>query len=61
MIATSVPMFIVLALGCLVLNFFAFRATSNAAGHTPRRLLRMAAIWVTLIVGLTLLIGSLQS
>ena len=56
MIATTTPMLIVLALGCLVLNFFAFRSDAAAAGHGTRQKLQMAAIWVTIIAGLTFLI-----
>ena len=57
MIATTTPTFIVLALGCLVLNFFAFRSDAAAAGHGTRQKLQMAGIWLTIIMGLTFLIG----
>ena len=60
MIATTTPMLIVLALGCLVLNFFAFRSDAAAAGHGTRQKLQMAAIWVTIIAGLTFLIWRLR-
>lgn len=40
----------------LALNFFAFRSDARAAGHDRNKLLQMAAIWVTIIVGLTLAI-----
>ncbi len=56
MIATSGPMFVVLALGCLVLNIYAFRGDAAAAGHGARQKLQMAAIWVAIIVALTFLI-----
>jgi len=57
MIATTIPTFVVLALGSLILDYFAFRSNAAAAGHGTRRKLQMAAIWVTIIVGLTMLIG----
>lgn len=60
MIATTTPTFIVLALGCLLLNFFAFRSSAAAAGHGRRQKLQMAAIWLTIIVGLTFVIGLLR-
>ena len=57
MIATTTPTFIVLALACLVLNFYAFRSNTRAAGWGSTQKLRMAAIWVTIIVGLTLVVS----
>ncbi len=56
MIASSAPMLIVLALGCLVLNLYAFRSDAAAAGHGPRQKLQMAAVWAAIVVGLTFLI-----
>ncbi len=61
MIATTMPMFIVLALGCLVLNLYAFRASADDAEHGAKQKLQMAAVWVGLLAGLTLLIGLFQS
>jgi hypothetical protein len=55
------PMFIVLALGCLVLNLYAFRANADEAEHGTKQKLQMVAVWVTLIAALTLLIGMFQS
>lgn len=60
MIATTTPMFVVLALGCLVLNYFAFRSDADAAGHGPKQKLQMAAIWAGLLAGLALLISLFQ-
>lgn len=56
MIASSIPMYVILALGCLMLNIYAFRGDAAAAGHGTRRKLQMAAIWAVIIVALTLLI-----
>ncbi len=52
MIAYSNPMFAVLALGCLVLNFYAFRGDAAAAGHGRKQMLKMAAIWAVIITAL---------
>jgi|JI61114BRNA_FD_contig_31_4337401_length_738_multi_2_in_0_out_0_2 hypothetical protein len=60
MIATTTPMFIVLALGCLILNFYAFRSGTEAAGHGTKQKLQMVAIWVSVLTGLTLLISLFQ-
>lgn len=54
MIAFSTESMIALTIGCLVLNWFAFRADAVEAGHDRKQMLRMAAIWVTIIVGTTL-------
>ena len=54
MIAISTLVAIVLAIGYLVLNWFAFRADAAAAGHGLKQMLRMAAIWLGIIVGLAL-------
>ena len=56
MIATTTPTFIVLALGCLILSYFAFRSNAGTAVHGTRQKLQMAAIWFASIVGLTFLI-----
>ena len=53
MIAFSTESMIVLSIGCLVLNWFAFRADAAEAGHDRKQMLRMAAIWATIIVGAT--------
>ncbi len=60
MIATTMPMFVVAALACLVLNYYAFREDADIAGHGTKQKLQMVAIWVTIIVALTLLIGLFQ-
>lgn len=60
MIAFSDASMIVLAIGCLVLNFYAFRGDAAAAGHGRKQILQMAAIWASIIVGLTLLINYFQ-
>ena len=57
MIASTMPMFIVLAFGCLVLDWYAFRSNAEAAGHGRIQKLQMLAIWVTVIVALTFLIS----
>ena len=44
--------FAVIALGWLVLNFYAFRSDAAAAGHGRKQKLQMAAIWFTVIAGL---------
>jgi hypothetical protein len=61
MIAMTVPILIVGSLACLILNYFAFHSDAAAAGHGRKRMFQMAAIWITIIVGLTLLIGLFQS
>jgi hypothetical protein len=33
MIATTMPMFVVASLACVVLNYYAFRADADTAGH----------------------------
>jgi len=49
----STESLIVLAIGCLVLDWFAFRFNAAEAGHGRKQMLRMAAIWTTTIVGVT--------
>lgn len=44
------------AIMVLTINFYAFRSDAAAAGHDRRKLVQMAAIWVTIIVALTLAI-----
>lgn len=64
MIAPDQTIFIVMALALLVLNWFAFRADANAAGHDRRQMLKMAAIWVTIfavVTGVIILIGGKPS
>ena len=61
MIASTTPVFVVAALACLILSFYAFRSDADAAGHGTRQKVQMAAIWAGLIAGLTLLIGLFQS
>ena len=61
MIASTTPVFVVAALACLVLSFYAFRSDADAAGHGTRQKVQMAAICAGLIAGLTLLIGLFQS
>lgn len=60
MIAFSSESLIVLAIGCLVLDFVAFRHARAIAGHGRLQMLQMAAIWVTIISGLTILISMYQ-
>lgn len=50
MISFSTESMIVLSICCLVLNWFAFRADAEQAGHDRKQMLKMAAIWVTIIV-----------
>ena len=42
-------MFAVMALGCLVLNYYAFRSDAAAAGHGRQQILKMAAVWAVII------------
>jgi len=60
MIAFSNESLMVLACGCLILNYFAFRSDSAAAGHGRKQAFQMAAVWLTIIVGLTLVITYFQ-
>ena len=61
MIASTTPILIVMSIALLALNWFAFRGDAAAAGHGRKQMLRMAAIWITIIAGLAVLIGWLQS
>lgn len=61
MIAPTTPIFIVMAIGMLVLNWYAFMADARIAGHNRKTMLQFAAIWVTIITFLTLLIGWFQA
>ena len=45
-------MFAVLALGCLALNYYAFRSDAAAAGHGRQQMLKMAAVWAIIITAL---------
>lgn len=56
MIAPTTPILIVMAVAILVLNWYAFRSNAEAAGHGRRQKLQMAVIWLTIIVGLALLV-----
>ncbi|MFM5923129.1 MAG: hypothetical protein ACKOPG_02940 [Novosphingobium sp.] len=44
------------AIMVLIINLYAFRSDASAAGHGRQQMIRMAAIWVTIIVCLTLAI-----
>ena len=57
MIATSNAMFAVMALGCLVLNYYAFRGDAAAAGHGRQQMLKMAAIWAVIITVLAIVLS----
>lgn len=50
----------VMAGATLLLNVYAMRADAAAAGHGRKQLVRMGAIWVMIITGLTLIIGRLE-
>ena len=50
-------MFAVLALGCLVLNYYAFRSDAAAAGHGRQQMLKMAAVWAVIITALAFILG----
>lgn len=56
MIATTTETFLVLALGCLALNLYAFRSAVAQSGHGRSRLVQFAAIWGSLILGLTIIL-----
>lgn len=60
MIAFSTESMIVLSIGCLVLDWFAFRSSAAEAGHGRKQNLQMAAIWITIITALTLIIWLLD-
>ena len=55
MIASSNAMFAVIALGCLVLNYYAFRGDAAAAGHGRQQMLKIAAVWAVIITALAFL------
>ena len=57
MIATSSAMFAVMAVGCLVLNYYAFRGDAAAAGHGRQQMLKMAAIWAVIIAVLAIVLS----
>lgn len=61
MIAFSTESMIVLLIGCLVLDWFAFRSSAAEAGHGRKQNLQMAAVWITIITALTIIIGLLDS
>lgn len=56
MIAWDTPIYAFLLIACLAMNWFAFRASANDAGHGRRQKLKMAAIWLTIFVVLTVVI-----
>ena len=56
MIAWDMPIYLILAVGCLALNWYAFRDSASEAGHGGKQKLRMAATWLTIIVVLALVI-----
>ena len=47
---------VVSAVGCLALNWYAFRDSASEAGHGGKQKLRMAATWLTIIIVLALVI-----
>jgi hypothetical protein len=49
-----------MAVAMLFLNWRAFRADAQTAGHDRNQMLRMAAIWVIIISGVTLVISVLH-
>jgi len=59
-IAPSAAILIVMAAAMLFLNWRAFRADAQTAGHDRNQMLRMAAIWVIIISGVTLVISVLH-
>ena len=56
----SAAILIVMAAAMLFLNWRAFRADAQVAGHDRNQMLRMAAIWVITIAGVTLIIPLLH-
>lgn len=60
MIAFSSESLILLSIGCLILNYLAFRSDAAAAGHGPRAMIKMALIWVAILAGVTALFGYIQ-
>lgn len=60
MIAFNEESLIVLAIGCLILNYFAFRSDAATAGHGRKAVFRMILIWIAVIAGLAAAIGFMQ-
>ncbi len=56
MIAWDAPIFVLLGVVCLVLNWYAFRGSAKSAGHGRGQMLKMAAIWLTVFSLLAVLI-----
>jgi uncharacterized membrane protein YphA (DoxX/SURF4 family) len=61
MMTTATIVAIISGVALLALNWRAFQGDAAAAGHGPKQMLQMAAIWALIIAGLALAIGLLQS
>jgi hypothetical protein len=55
MIATTVAMFIVLAIGCLIIDFSAFHQAAHQLRFGTKAL--MAVAWALIIIGLALVLS----
>ncbi|MEN9933235.1 MAG: hypothetical protein RIS17_1808 [Pseudomonadota bacterium] len=60
MIEPATALLIVMAGATLLLNVYAMRADAAAAGLGRKQLVRMGAMWATIITALTLTIASLE-
>lgn len=61
MMTTATIVAIISAVALLALNWRALQGDAAAAGHGPKQMVQMAAIWALLFAGLTLAIGFFQS
>jgi hypothetical protein len=61
MMTTATVVAIISGVALLVLNGRAMRGAAEDAGHGPRQMMQMAAIWALIIAGVTLLVGLFQS
>jgi hypothetical protein len=59
MIATTFATFIVLAVGCLIFDYYGWRQVSR--GFTVKRRIYMGLAWITIISGLALIISIVQA
>jgi hypothetical protein len=60
MIKTAEIVMVLSVVGCLALNWYAFKGDAAAAGHGRKQMVQMAAIWVTIIAALAIAIGWFQ-
>ena len=60
MIAFNEESLIVLAIGCLILNYFAFRSDAATAGLGRKAIFKTILIWIAVIAGLAAVIGLMR-